>query len=165
MLRRQIDQIPETLQDFELASEQRYWDGAGLIAQGRALGGVYLLGYSVEMILKHSCFRTNRGRPADAVGGFFGPAKAWMKQHEVSIGPESYHSLWFWMMYLRGRRRELGRPLPQELDWSLVRRVRRLYQCWSVELRYRPWIVSADVAKAVYDDATWMRDHRIRLWS
>jgi len=51
------------------------------------------------------------------------------------------------------------------LDWELVRRVRNLYQHWSVELRYRAWRVPAEVVRAVYDDVTWLRDTRVRLWS
>lgn len=69
------------------------------------------------------------------------------------------------MMYLRGRRRQLGRALPESLDWQLVRRVRRLYQDWSVELRYRAWAAPPEVVRSVYDDVTWLRDARVRLWS
>jgi hypothetical protein len=56
-------------------------------------------------------------------------------------------------------------PLSDGLDWELVRRVRRLYSLWSVDLRYRDWTVAADDAQRVYDDVTWLRDTRIRLWS
>ena len=66
---------------------------------------------------------------------------------------------------LRSKRREIGNPLPDPLDWELVRRVRRLYSAWSVDLRYRDWAAPADEAQCVYDDVTWLRDVRLRLWS
>ena len=95
MLRRQLDTTPETVGDFDLAAECRYWDGCQLVTQGHGPGGIYLLGYTAEMILKHACFRVDRGRPADPVGGFFGPTRAWMRHHHGTIAHESYHSLLF----------------------------------------------------------------------
>ena len=165
MLRRQLDTTPETVADFDLAAESRYWDGCQLITQGHGLGGIYLLGYAGEMILKHACFRIDRARPADPVGGFFGPIRAWMGHHYGTIARENYHSLLFWAYYLRGKRRETGVPLPNPIDWELVRRTRRLYSIWSVDLRYRGWVAPAAEAQTVYDDVTWSRDVRIRLWS
>jgi len=165
MLRRLIDTTPETVADFDLAAESRYWDGCQLLTQGHGLGGIYLLGYTAEMILKHACFRTDRGRPADVAGGFFGPVRNWMRVRHPQVEVEAYHSLLFWTFYLRGRRREFGRALPAALDWELVRRTRRLYSTWSVDLRYRDWTVQAAEAQLVYDDVTWLRDTRVYLWS
>jgi hypothetical protein len=165
MLRRQLDTTSETVADFDLAAESRYWDGCQLITQGHGLGGVYLLGYAAEMILKHACFRVDRGRPADPAAGFFGPTRLWMRHHHAAIAPESYHSLLFWAYYLRGKRRETGVVLPDAVDWELVRRTRRLYSIWSVDLRYRDWTAPAAETQSVYDDVTWLRDTRIRLWS
>ena len=87
MLRWQLDTTPETVADFELAAEARYWDGCQLITQNHLLGGIYLLGYTAEMILKHASFRIDRGRPGDPAGGFFGPTRAWMQAHYPLIEP------------------------------------------------------------------------------
>jgi hypothetical protein len=165
MLRRQLDATPETVADFELAGESRYWDGCQLITQGHGLGGIYLLGYAAEMILKHACFRTDRARPADPVAGFFGPIRAWMNVRYPSVDRETYHSLLFWTHYLRGKRRDIGTPLSNGLDSELMRRTRRLYSTWSVDLRYRDWTVQAAEVQMVYNDVTWLRDTRIRSWS
>jgi hypothetical protein len=166
MLRRLLDVTPETVADLDLAAEQRYWEGCELITQGYPLGGIYLLGHAAEMILKHACFRTDRGRPADPAAGFFGPIRTWMRLRHPAIDREGYHSLLFWAFYLRDKRRENGIPLPDALDWELVRRARRLYSTWSVGLRYRDWITrAASEAPRVYDDVTWLRDTRVRLWS
>ena len=50
----------ETWLSMEQAAEQRYWDGSALAASdaGHETGAVYLLGYTVEMLLKTACFRT-----------------------------------------------------------------------------------------------------------
>ncbi len=165
MLRRQLDTTPETVADFELAAECRYWDGCQLLTQDHRIGGIYILGYTAEMILKHACFRNDHARPADPAGGFFGPIRAWMNLRYPLVDREAYHSLLFWTLYLRGKRREAGSPLPDELDWELLRRTRRLYSIWSVDLRYRDWTVQAAEVQLVYDDVTWLRDTRIRLWS
>jgi hypothetical protein len=165
MLRWRIDTTSETVADFDLAAEARYWDGCQLLTQGHGLGGIYVLGYTAEMILKHACLRADRARPADPAAGFFGPIRVWMQVRYPLVQRESYHSLLFWASYLRGKRRENGNPLSDAIDWELVRRVRRLYSTWSVDLRYRDWTIQAAEAAAVYDDVTWLRDTRIRLWS
>lgn len=89
MLRRQIQANPETVAEFDLAAEQRYWDGCQLITLGRGLAGIYLLGYAAEMILKHACFRTDLARPAEPAAGYFGPARAWMNIHHPVVEREA----------------------------------------------------------------------------
>lgn len=165
MLRWQVNTTPETVADFDLAAEVRYWDGCQLLTQGHGLGGIYLLGYAAEMILKHACFRNDRGRPADPASGFFGPIRHWMNVHHPQVDREAYHSLLFWAHYLRSRRRENGNPFPDAFDWQLVRCARRLYSAWSVDLRYRDWTATTAESAMVYDSVTWLRDMRIRLWS
>jgi hypothetical protein len=83
----------------------------------------------------------------------------------MASGSAIHHSLLFWAYCLRSKRREIGSPLPDLLDWELVRRIRRLYSSWSVDLRYRDWTAPANEAQRVYDDVTWLRDMRLRLWS
>ncbi len=117
------------------------------------------------MILKHACFRTDRGRPADPAAGFFGPVRAWMNVSCPAVEREAYHSLLFWGYYLRGKRRDIGTRLSESLDWELMRRTRRLYFNWSVNLRYRNWTAHAAEAQMMYNDVTWLRDMRTRLWS
>ena len=43
--------------------------------------------------------------------------------------------------------------------------MRRLYSIWSVDLRYRPWTVDIPAVQTAYDDVTWLREIRLRLWS
>ena len=56
LLRRRIQSTPETVQDFELAAEQRFWDGMQLLVSGHLFAGIYLLGYTAEILLKLACW-------------------------------------------------------------------------------------------------------------
>jgi hypothetical protein len=149
---------------MELAAEDRYWEGVELLIAGRSGGGVYVLGYAAEIFLKIACFRLEPVRPTDLAGPFFGPARKWMEIHSPTVDREKYHSLLFWSTYLRDKRRWQGRPLPMPVDWQLVRRARRLYRTWWVEMRYRQDRAQAIDARIVYDDVTWLRDHYHDLW-
>jgi hypothetical protein len=164
MLRVRLEATPELLQDFELAAEEKYRQGLDLL-QRHPGGGIYLLGYCAEMILKYACFRAQGYRPGTVLSGLFGPARSWMMVRYPNVEPEGYHSLRFWMYYLRARRRQLGNALPARVDWQLVRRTRRLYQIWWVEMRYRPDQAQPQEAAATYDDVSWLRANRVRLWS
>jgi hypothetical protein len=163
-LRYRLESQSETVQDFELAAEQRYWAGVELIVSGYPGSGVYLIGYTGEMLLKNACFRLDGVHPADLVAPLLGPARTWMRIRCPTIPHESYHSLLFWMWCLREKRRTQGRALSGPLDWALVRRVRRLYQIWWVEMRYRPDQVRPAEAQRAYDDVTWLRDNYLALW-
>jgi|SRR5687767_8998396 hypothetical protein len=165
MLRRRLEAVPEVLQDFDLAAEQKYWEGLELLLAGHRAGSIYVLGYEAEMILKYACFRALGHRPGTAVAGLFGPAKKWMQIRRPMIRSEGYHSLWFWMHNLRATRRTLGNPMPIATDVEIVRRIRRLYQIWWVEMRYRPDRAHAGEVLTVFDDVSWLRANRIQLWS
>ena len=44
-LRPRLQPILETVQEFELAAEEKYWAGLELMTRGDALTGIYILGY------------------------------------------------------------------------------------------------------------------------
>ena len=135
--------IPETLQDFELAAQDRYWEGLELLLAGRDAGGVYLLGYTAEMLLKLASLRLESVRPNDQVKPRLAPVRNWMRQTCPGIEYEGFHSLVFWATYLRTKRRQQGRPLDPLTESQLAQRTRRLYSVWAVEMRYRSLRVPA----------------------
>jgi len=162
-LRHRILSNPETVQDLELAVDDKYWEGIQLLVAGRRGAGVYLLGYAVEMILKNACFLADGARPADLVGPRLAPIRSSARRALPGIPHESYHSLWFWLHVLRTKRASLGRPLPGDVDARLVQRVRRIYGIWIVDMRYKPDQALPREAESVYDDVTWIRDRRAQL--
>ncbi len=162
-LRYRIESHPETVQDLELASREKFWEGVELLAAGQLGGGIYLLGYTAEMTLKGACFRFDGALPGDLVGPRLGAARSWGKQFCPSVDPESYHSLWFWCHLLRRKRRRAGRPLAQALDDQLLRRVRRVYGIWTVAMRYQPDQALEAEAESLYNDVGWIHERRIQL--
>ena len=155
---------PETLQDFELAAQDRYWEGLELMVAGREPGGVYLLGYTAEMLLKLASFRLESVRPTDPVKPRLAPVRQWMKQTCPGIDSEGFHSLVFWATYLRTKRRQQGRPLDPLTESQLAERTRCLYAVWTVEMRYRSLRRPASDWRSAYDSVEWIRENYLRLW-
>ena len=58
-MRLRLQPLPETVQEFELAAEDRYWAGMELMTRGDGATGIYLMGYVAEMLLKNSYFLLN----------------------------------------------------------------------------------------------------------
>jgi hypothetical protein len=159
-LRHRILSIPETVQDLSLAADEKYWEGIELLVAGRRGAGIYLLGYTVEMLLKNACFLIDGARPGDPVAPRLGPIRSWARIWLPRIRYESYHSLWFWVHVLRKKRVMAGRGLPLHVNGPLLQRVRRVYGIWVVDMRYKPDQALQREAESVYDDVTWIRDRR-----
>src|SRR5437867_10424866 len=95
MLRRQLKATPETVDEFDLAAEERYWDGCQLVTGGHELAGIYLLGYVAELILKHACFRTDRARPGDPAASSAGRSRTrWTGSLSVASGTYTSTGRW-----------------------------------------------------------------------
>ena len=162
-LRHRVISEPETLQDLAIAGEEKYWEGTELLVAGRRGAGIYLLGYSVEMILKGACFMVDGARPYELVGPRLGPIRNWARLELPRISHESYHSLWFWIQVLRRKRALRGRQFSRADDTKVVQRVHRVFGNWIVAMRYKPDGALQREAESVYDDATWIRDRRSLL--
>lgn len=161
-LRNWVTSHPETIQDFELASQDRLLEGIELLVSGRTAGGVYLLGYVAEMVLKNAVFLFEKARPSDLIKPKLGPIKSFGQQFLPKIQHESYHSLIFWYHVLCRKRADAGRPLSGQLDRELKQRVDRIYDMWIVDMRYYPddHLLSG---QTVYNDVSWIYDNRLRL--
>ena len=164
-LRRQIVGSLETVPDLEWAAEARFRDAEALLLGERFAGCVYLLGFACEMWLKLAAFRLMGAGPVARVAPMLGAARTWMAAHSPAIGHESYHSLQFWAQFVILRRAAQGRALPAEVAGALRHHVvRRLYEDWRVELRYRRVAVDERQAWRVYNDTSWLRAIRESLW-
>ncbi len=163
-LRQRLALYPETLSDFGVAAEEKYWEGIELAAAGHNAAGIYLLGFTAEMLLKIACFRNDGALVTSPVSPLLVPARTWLNATPMSVPHESYHSLWFWMTYLQARRIHQRRPLARNLDGELVHHVRRLYQVWWIEMRYRPDQATAHEVNRVVTDVTWLRENFLFLW-
>ena len=163
-LRLRLEAVAETVQEFELAAAQKYQEGAALIAAGYEGAGIYLLGYSAEMLLKNAYFHYTGARPADLTQPRLGAALSAGRRYIPLISHEAYHSLRFWSLLLREVRRHEKRPLPPAVDAPFVSRTRRLYQNWWIGMRYHQEYSVSREAGSVYSDVTWLRDNYTALW-
>jgi hypothetical protein len=164
----------ETIQDIDAAAEERYWEAYELAVQGHHFAAIYLFGYVAEMLLKSAGFRFDGARPGDFVGPRLAPAKAYGLARFPLIGPESYHSLLFWVAFLQEKRTDAGRALSGSLFAELSLRIHRIYDRWWVSMRYRaanlpplstsPVSLNNEVLQMI-EDITWLRTNHPSLWS
>ena len=159
--------MPETLQDFGLAEEERYWEGLELMVAGRLGAGIYLMGFAAEMLLKAACFRINGANPRDLTRPMLGPARTEGRAHFPAIDHESYHSLLFWGELLLSRRRRHGglAPFSPAFRNTFTHCVHSVYSIWWIEMRYRPDQASVADAGQVYEHVSWLRNNHLSLWS
>ena len=162
-LRRTVESIPETIQEILIASKERHAEGLDLILNGRRTGGIYLLGYAAEMILKAAYFRFEGASLNDLVPPRLPLArKKW--EGTLGLSAESYHSVIFWARALRANRHLRGRRLDPVLDAQLAQRSRRLYQAWWIGLRYHRDCAADRDAQTVLGDVSWLRRNESELW-
>ena len=86
------------------------------------------------------------------------------KGRRINVAPEKYHSLLFWYRVLLDRRRWAGRPLSPAIAQPLAQRAHRVYGIWTVQSRYQPDQALQREAESVYNDVTWIYDHRSNWW-
>ena len=160
-MRLRLQPVAETVQEFELAAEEKYWVAMDLITRGDGATGIYLMGYVAEMLLKNSYFLLDSNTaPTFPVGSQLALAKNAAKNVFLPQYPfTNYHDLVFWAALLAEKRRQEGRPLPPNMEMALTQHVRRLADNWFVELRYRSAQAEASEINEVYEDVTWIRSH------
>ena len=163
-LRGRLKIVPETVQEFDFASAQKYREGMALVTAGYLGAGIYLLGYSAEMLLKNAYFRFTGASVIDRVQPRLAPALAAGRLYIPAILHESYHSLQFWALLLREVRRRQSRPLPALLDASFTSRTRRLHQTAWIGMRYRQDQATVQEARNVQSNAAWLHRHYTELW-
>lgn len=163
-LRRRLETVPETVQEFDFASVQKYREGTVLMTAGHLGGGIYLLGYSAEMLLKNAYLRYTGASAVDRVQPRLAPALAAGRLYIPVVSHESYHSLRFWALLLREVRRRQRRPLAPLIDASFTARTRRLYQTAWVGMRYRQDLATVQEAQNAQSDVAWLHRHYAELW-
>ena len=165
-LRNRLAIVPETIQEFTGAAEDRYWEGIELLVDGQYHGGIYLLGYVAEMLQKSAYFSFRGEAPTSLVWPMLNPA--WRRGADWfsgSFSPNSpdYHNLDFWARLLIEERRRAGRPLPYHLHSPYLIHSSRIYLGWWIEMRYRRAAANQDDAENMLDSVSWLRRHYIDL--
>ncbi len=164
-LRIRLESLPETVGEFEVASEEKFYQGQSLIIAGYHDIGIYILGYVAEMMLKMAYYRViGKTKPSFRVDSALTPAKNVGEALIPLIEPEMFHSLRFWAMLLQSVRVGQGRPLSAALALPFESRTERLYNNWYIGMRYRRHLATQAEAMQVLDDVAWLRTHLSGFW-
>ena len=127
--RTRLEDMQETVQELEDASEVRYRESILLLdSEETRTAGVYLLGYAAEMLLKTAYFRFVGAASSDAVADLLGAAKAAARVLQRGVDSENYHSAIFWAQLLVLSRHQEKRKLTQQMEKELLTRTETLYR-------------------------------------
>jgi len=164
-LRIRLQGVPQTIQELERAAEERYQEAKHLVGSGHLGAGIYLCGYTAEILLKNALFLFSGANPRDLASVYLIPAIRMGRKILPWIPVENGHSLVFWATMLRYRRSEGSRSLYTDLDNELDLRTSRLYESWWVSMRYLADQATETEAHGVLFDVEWFREHYRDLWS
>ena len=163
--RARIDTNPETLAEFEQAWEQRYAEGLRLIeVESTRTGGVYLLGYVAEMILKVAYFRFIGAASDSLVKNLLAEPIFINATNNLGMDSEAKHSILFWTELLIVTRGQRTRRLPRHLADELRISASTLHFNWKVDIRYHSLLVTVPEQLEVKEAVDWFRKHHKSLW-
>ncbi len=167
MLLRNLNELTdETILEFQSAAEDRSWEAISLMTDKYYAGGIYLIGYVAEMLLKSAYFAFRGERLTAPVFPLLAPAwSVGCGYFPASYSPSSrdYHNLDFWARLLREERHRGGMDLPWHLDAEYLYHTRRLYMTWWVEMRYRHAQATSQDAEDALEAVSWLRKHYVTL--
>lgn len=158
----------ETISDMLLASNARYDKGLALLNAGFRDGGIYLLGYAAEMILKTSFCRIEPTvRLSIEVRSRFVIAERHWEKATGSLPPRSYeHNLRFWDFAILQERSVRRKPvLKAAVSQMLSQCVKVVSENWDVKMRYQSVGATLKEAENVRDAVGWLRGNQITLRS
>lgn len=155
----------ETCPQLLAAATQRYQDGFELLTcRGpHETGGIYLLGYVAEVILKVAIFRASGfsdARPIDLK-----QLDLKIKTHLAGLKKSNLHDLKALADVLIAERQNQGSPLDPVFSGVLQRQVGLVATHWREYLRYRHSTPEETEWREVYQAVEWIYDNQTKLWS
>ncbi len=165
-LRSQLEIVAETVGEFELAAQDKISEGQQLITNSYYSGGIYLLGYAAEMLLKNACIRYIGAVSSDQVRSKLEE----LLSHSYGLWAplvrhESKHSLQFWAATLENMRDYNGAGFNPAFLYRFQFAANRLYSNWWVEMRYRQGRANATQALEVLADVGWISSSYTDLYT
>ena len=127
-------------------------------------GGVYLLGYVAEMILKVAYFRFIGAASDDLLKRLFEQPAFLTDVNTSAVVTESYHSLKFWTELLLAARQQRERQLPSHITNALRHYTDMLFENWLVKMRYSALVVTAQEWRDVQEAVLWFYHNHDSLW-
>ena len=152
--------VPETWPELQRAAEQRFWDGLSLATSSEhcETGAIYLLGYTVEMLLKAAYYR-EQGVPRHV------DTSQARKQARglVSGYRRNDHDLNYWVNVLEQLRILHKRPLDAATLGAIRLKVAAVEANWDESIRYRAVGPTETELNEVLGSADWLLKH-YRNW-
>lgn len=163
-IRARLEARPETLLDLARSSISRFHEGLNLIRRGDSWIGIYLTGYSAEMILKNAFFICRGASFMDPVRPELDATTLTAKVLRVQWKSEAFHSVLFWSeLLILGKRRQ-GCPLEPHVQTELLMHAETLYNHWWVPMRYRRMVPEPGEVRRLVESAAWFMAKRELLW-
>ncbi len=151
----------DSVQTFERAQVDRFWDALVCAVEGRHFIGCYLYGYVAEMILKCAYFRNVGVTITSDLKQHLQTAR---QQPRMRLG-RNLHDLVAWADLIIEARRMAGRSLNPALAGELVLRIGVVETHWKESLRYRPSIAAQPEAEEMNRTVEWLVGKYYDLWS
>jgi len=153
--------ISDTIQEFEGARVDRYWDAVACALERRYFGAAYLLGYAVEMLLKVSYFRFLGVGLADDLRAHLKSARH--KAH--GRGAQNLHDITFWADMLIGERVARSNPMDTLIASDLRLNTAEVASNWWEAFRYRRSLPAEGEFHRLLELADWFETHQRTFWS
>lgn len=160
--------FPETVGDMLQASHVRFEEGMTLMDAGHLDGGIYLLGYVAEMILKIAFCRMDATMPPTITvrSKFPDAVTHWRSHTGATSPPRGYeHSFIFWETVLPYERAGQHKPpLGIIVAYTLSQCIKVVSDNWDVKMRYQPRTATGAEADEVRLAVVWLHDNQTSLW-
>ena len=166
-IRNDLNQVRETIGEFELAAEARFQEGSDLVLHSKTrYAGVYILGYSAEMFLKCSVFRFMSMKTDDLIRDCLTDKDRYLKKNQIlpQAPHENNHSLRYWSEILLKMRDWEDKRLVKTLETDLLFHSEAIYDNWWVEMRYKSIEIKGADTETMRQSCAWMSYHYDRLW-
>ena len=158
-----------------LAADCRYREGRLLLQQGHRDGGIYLLGYVAEMVLKLGYCRLDRAMAMDSPVAsrmvvaqqrwrsvFRGTSWRTIFGHNEELDRHNLVALW---LCIQDGRQRLGLPtMEREVARLADFYVYAIDENWLVAMRYRGQYATESEAITVRDAVEWLYTNQAELW-
>jgi hypothetical protein len=159
-----FQQSPETISEVEKAALSRFREGEFLVKSGMFDSGIYLLGYSAEMLLKTAYCRVDpQVRRNFLVAARMTPARRYWR---ITFGDSpSGHDILFLALSIEDDRPRFGKrawPIVTARLFNTI--VDRIAENWTVEMRYHRPIATQAEAQDMLADVDWLRKNYTVLW-
>ena len=171
-IRHRLGEGEATIQDMERAMESRYYEALHLIVspdEAHRWGGVYLLGYVGEMVLKVAYFKLKDCLPGDEAWTALrdhAPEEAVISGIIETKRSFNFHNLQHLLELVLATRQDKGRVrFPSISGTDLSNAVSKLQENWWVGMRYFGGRPTIDDVKEAFEAASWLRTFYYELWS